>query len=54
MVKKHATVEIITTICKEEEREIHFEIEALSNGKIIAKATHKRIKIPLKILEKIL
>jgi len=54
MVKESEKVEITATIIKEEKREIHFEIEAQCNGKIVAKATHKRIKIPLKVLEKIL
>jgi len=53
MVKESEKVEIIATIAVEGKREIHFEIEALCNGKIVAKATHKRIRIPLKVLEKI-
>jgi len=52
MVKESEKVEIIATITKEEKREVHFEIEVICNGKIVAKATHKRIKIPLKILRK--
>jgi len=54
MVRENTTVEITSNIIKEEKREILFEIKALSNGKTMAKATHKRIKIPLKLLGKMI
>ena len=54
MVKESKEVEIIANIVKEEKRAVLFEIEALCDNKIIATATHKRIKIPLKILGKML
>ena len=54
MVKLDEEVEIISHIIKEEKREIYFEIEAKVAQKIVATATHKRVKIPLRILEKML
>jgi len=53
MVKEGQKVEIVSTIVTEEKREILFEIKAICNKRTIATATHKRIKIPLKLLEKI-
>ena len=53
MVKLGDTIEICSTIIKEQKRDIFFEIKATLNGKTIATATHKRVKIPLKILNKI-
>jgi predicted thioesterase len=47
-------IEIKSTIISEEKRKILLEVEALCNQKTIATATHKRIKLPLKILEKML
>ncbi len=54
MLKEGQEVEIVAHIMKEQKREIFFEIEAINDEKIIAKATHKRIKISLKVLGKIL
>jgi len=54
MLKEDQEVEIVAHIMKEQKREIFFEIEAINDEKIIAKATHKRIKISLKVLGKIL
>ncbi len=52
MVKLNESVEIISLIIDEGKRNIKFEIEAISNGKIIATASHHRIKIPVKIISR--
>jgi len=54
MAKLGDIIEICSAIIKEQKRDIFFEIKATLNGKTIATATHKRVKIPLKVLNKIL
>lgn len=54
MVKMGERVEIISTIEKREKRGVYFSINATANGKTIATATHKRIVIPTKIIDKVL
>ena len=53
MVKLSEKVEIVANIIKEENRAIFFEIKALCNNNVIATATHKRTKIPLKLLKRL-
>jgi predicted thioesterase len=53
MVKKGEKVEIISKIIVEESKYAVFSLEAISNQKIIATASHKRILIPLKVMDKI-
>ena len=55
MVKLDENIEIVSTIIKQENRNIFFVIEAFNtHGILIGKATHKRVLIPLKVVEKIL
>jgi len=54
MVKLDERVEIVTSISKEEKRAVFFKIQALCSGKVVATATHKRTKIPLKLLERLI
>ena len=54
MVKLGEKVEIVTSISKEEKRAVFFEIQALCSGKVVATATHKRTKVPLKLLERLI
>ena len=53
MVKLSEKVKIVANIIKEENRAIFFEIKALCNSNVIATATHKRTKIPLKLLKRL-
>lgn len=53
MVKQSKKVEIVANIIKEENRAVFFEIKALCDSKVIATATHKRTKIPLKLLKRL-
>jgi len=54
MVKLGEEVEVILTITEKAKREISFEIEAFNTeGELVARATHKRILMPLKVVEKI-
>ncbi len=54
MVKQGEEIEIISTIIEQDKRNILFEIEAFNcKGILIAKATHKRVLMPLKVVQKI-
>ncbi len=54
MVKLGEEIEIISTIVEQEKRNFSFEIEAFnSEGVLVAKATHTRILMPLKVLKKV-
>jgi predicted thioesterase len=54
MVKLGEEVEIISTITEKEKRDIFFEIEAFNTeGELVARATHKRVLMPLKVVEKL-
>jgi len=54
MVKLGEEVEIISTLIKREKRDIFFEIEAFNvEGEFVARATHKRVLMPLKVVEKL-
>ena len=48
-------IEVISTITKQDKRDILFEAKALNSERVlIAKATHKRVLMPLKVMEKVL
>ncbi|NOZ89789.1 MAG: hypothetical protein GXO60_00725 [Epsilonproteobacteria bacterium] len=54
MAKRGEEIEIISTLIKREKRDIFFEIEALNTeGELVARATHKRVLMPLKVVEKL-
>ena len=54
MVKLEEEIEIISTITEQVKRDIFFEIEAFNvEGELVARATHKRVFMPLKVIEKI-
>ena len=54
MVKLGEEVEIISTIRKRDKRDIFFDIESFnSEGELVARATHKRVVMPLKVVKKI-
>ena len=53
MAKVGDNIHITATIEKREKRKIDFSIVATLNDEIIAKATHKRVIIPTKLLSKI-
>jgi len=54
MAKLGEEIEIVSTIIKREKREIFFEIEAFNiKGEFLARATHKRVLMPLKVVKKI-
>ena len=55
MVKLDEVIEVVSTITTQKKRDIFFEIEAFNGqGVLVAKATHKRVLIPLKVVEKVL
>ena len=55
MVKLDEIIEVVSTITTQEKRDIFFEIEAFNGqGTLVAKATHKRVLMPLKVVEKVL
>ncbi|WP_076791299.1 thioesterase family protein [Chlorobium sp. KB01] len=54
MVRRGEDVEIISTIQKRERREVVFAIEARSNGKTVATASHERVIIPTRLLYRIM
>jgi len=54
MAKLGEEIEIISTIIEQEKRNLSFEIEAFnSEGVLVAKATHTRILMPLKVFKKV-
>ena len=54
MVKLGEEVEVSSTITEKVKREISFEIEAFNTeGELVARATHKRVLMPLKVVEKL-
>ena len=53
MVKLGEKVQIISTIQDEGKRNILFKIDAISNGKLIASASHHRMIIPTKIISRL-
>jgi len=54
MAKLGEEIEIVSTIIEQDKRNILFEIEAFNReGAIIAKATHSRILMPLKVFKKV-
>ena len=55
MVKLGEVIHVVSTITTQEKREIFFEVEAFNRQDIlVAKATHKRVLMPLKVVEKVL
>ena len=55
MVKLDEIIEVVSTLTSQEKREIFFEVEAFNEqGVLVAKATHKRVLMPLKVVEKVL
>jgi len=55
MVKLDEIIEVVSIITTQEKRDIFFEIEAFNGqGILVAKATHKRVLMPLKVVEKVL
>ena len=54
MVKNGDKVEIISIIKTFQRRNVSFIIEANNQGKIIAKARHDRIVIPIKLISRLL
>ena len=54
MVKLGEEVEVISTITEKSKRDIFFEIEAFNvEGELVARATHKRVLMPLKVVGKL-
>jgi len=55
MVRLDEVIEVISTIITQKKRDIFFEIEAFNDrGILVAKATHKRVLMSLKLVEKVL
>jgi len=46
-------VVIVSKLIDQEKRESYFEVEATIAGKQIAKATHKRVLMPLRVVQKL-
>ena len=46
-------VQVTSRLVKQEKRKYYFEIEAMISGERIAKASHKRVLMPLRVLEKL-
>ena len=54
MVRIDENVQIISTIEKRDKRHVLFTLEAFANGKLIATASHNRIIIAMKVIDKVL
>ena len=46
-------VMIVSHLVQQKKRESYFEIEAIIAGEQIAKATHKRVSMPLRVLQRL-
>ena len=53
MVKIGEVVEVMTAVKSHEKKIVSFTAEARCNGKIVAKASHERIIIPVKLLKRL-
>jgi len=54
MVRLNDEVEIISKLEEQSKKEAHFLITATANGKEIANATHIRVILPLKLIDRML
>ena len=54
MVRIDENVQVISTIEKRDKRNVSFTLEAIANGKLIATASHNRIVIAMKVIDKVL